>query len=112
MVELNHLFQKDRDKTASAARGTAELNRLFQKGQGKTASAARILSPNPTPRPLPCLLNQSFFYAHESVLVAHDCNSAIGGQGQSGCTWTVCQGSLTELRISIRTKLNDVDTHS
>ena len=31
MVELNHLFQKDRGKTASAARGTVELNRLFQK---------------------------------------------------------------------------------
>ena len=50
-VELNHLFQKDRVKTASAARGTAELNRLFQKDRGKTASAARILSPNPTRRP-------------------------------------------------------------
>ena len=48
MVELNHLFQKDQGKTASAARGTVELNRLFQKGRGKTASAARNLSPNPT----------------------------------------------------------------
>ena len=46
------------------------------------------------------------------VLVAHDFNSAIGGQGQSGCTWTVCHGSSSELRISVRTKLNDVDTHS
>ena len=39
-----------------------ELNRLFQKDRGKTASAARILSPNPTGRPLPCLLIESFFY--------------------------------------------------
>ena len=45
---------------------TVEFNRLFnhlfQKDQGKTASAARILSPNPTLRPLPCLLIKSFFY--------------------------------------------------
>ena len=47
-VELNRLFQKDRIKTAIAARGMVELDRLFQKDQGKTASAARILSPNPT----------------------------------------------------------------
>ena len=38
------------------------LNCLFQKDRGKTTSAARILSPNPTRRPLPCLLIQSFFY--------------------------------------------------
>ena len=37
-------------------------NHLFQKDRGKTASAARILSPNPTRRPLPCLLIKSFFY--------------------------------------------------
>ena len=47
-VELNHLFQTDRGKTASSARGTFEINHLFQKDQGNTASAARILSPNPT----------------------------------------------------------------
>ena len=51
-IELNRLFQKGRGKTASAARGTIELNRLFQKGRGKTASAARILSPNPMWQPL------------------------------------------------------------
>ena len=50
-------------KTASLVRGIVELIRLFKKDQGKTASAARILSPNPTRRPLPCLLIQSFFYA-------------------------------------------------
>ena len=38
-------------------------NRLFKKDLDKTASAARILSPNRTRRPLPCLLFQSFFYA-------------------------------------------------
>ena len=73
MVELNHLFQKDRGKTASAARWTVELNStvcfkktdakqlarqgfsdatilncLFQKGRCKTASAARILRRNYT----------------------------------------------------------------
>ena len=37
----------------SRARGTVELNRLYQKDRGKTDSAARILSPNPTGRPLP-----------------------------------------------------------
>ena len=41
-----------------------ELNRFFQIDWSKTASAAtaRILSPNPTQRPLPCLRIQSFFY--------------------------------------------------
>ena len=43
-----------------------ELKRLFQIDQGKTASAARILSPNPTRLPLPCLLSQSFFYGYMS----------------------------------------------
>ena len=43
-------------------------NRLFQKDRDKTASAARILSPNPTRRPLPCLLIQSFFYGAESTV--------------------------------------------
>ena len=62
-VVFNRLFQKDGGKTASAARGTVELHCLFQKDQGKTASGARILSPNPMQRPLPCLLTQSFFYA-------------------------------------------------
>ena len=63
LVELNHLYQKDRGKTASAARGTVELNHLFQIDRGKTASLARILSPNLIQRPLPCLLIKSFFYA-------------------------------------------------
>ena len=36
---------------------------MLQKDPNKTASAARILSPNPTGRPSPCLLNKSFFYA-------------------------------------------------
>ena len=40
-----------------------ELNRMFQIDQSKTSSTARILSPNPTRGPLPCLLIQSFFYA-------------------------------------------------
>ena len=41
------------------------VDRLFQKGRGKTASAARNLFPNPTRRPLPCLLNIiSFFYEY------------------------------------------------
>ena len=39
-----------------------ELIRLFKKYRGKTASAARILSPNLTRQPSPCLLNKSFFY--------------------------------------------------
>ena len=42
---------------------TDEFNHLFQKDPDKTASAARILSPNPMWRPSPCLLNKSFFYA-------------------------------------------------
>ena len=40
-----------------------ELNLLFQKDRGKTASAAKILSQNPMRRPLPCILIKSFFYA-------------------------------------------------
>ena len=44
-----------------------ELNRLFKKDRGKTASAARILSPNPTWQPLPCLLIKSFFYGENTV---------------------------------------------
>ena len=43
---------------------TIEFNHLFHKDRGKTASAARILSPNVTRRPLPCLLIQSFFYVN------------------------------------------------
>ena len=35
----------------------------FNRSRGKTASAARILFPEQTQRPLPCLLIQSFFYA-------------------------------------------------
>ena len=62
-VELNRLFQKDRGKTASAVRGTVELNGLFQKERSKTASAPKFLSLNPTRRPLPGLLIQSFFNA-------------------------------------------------
>ena len=42
---------------------TDEFNHLFQKDWGKTTSVARILSPNLTRRPSPCLLIQSFFYA-------------------------------------------------
>ena len=53
----------------------------------------------------------SVLVAHVSVLVALDCNPAIGGQGQSGCTWTVCHGSSSELQISVCIMLNDVDTH-
>ena len=53
----------------------------------------------------------SVMVAHESGLVAHDCNPVIGGQRQSGCTWTVCHGSSPELRISVCIMLNDVDTH-
>ena len=62
MVEHIRLFQKYWGKTASVARGTVEFSRLFQKDRGKTTSAARIRSPNPTRRPLPCLLIKSFFY--------------------------------------------------
>ena len=39
------------------------------------------------------------------------CNPAIGGLGQSGCTWTVFQRSSSELRINVHIMLNDVDTH-
>ena len=41
------------------------------------------------------LCNQIVTGGHQqtAVLVAHDCNSAIGGQEQSGCMWTVCHGS-------------------
>ena len=70
-VESTICFQKDRDKTASAARGKVELNRLFQKDRGKTASAAKILSPNPTQRPLPCLLIKFFFYDPHTAVTHH-----------------------------------------
>ena len=40
---------------------TVEFNRSFQKDRGKTASTAKILYPNPTQQPLPCLLIKSFF---------------------------------------------------
>ena len=42
-----------------------------------------------------------------SVLVAHDCNPAIGGQGQSGCMRPVCRGSSSELWTNVRTMLQD-----
>ena len=49
-----------------------EYNHLFQKDRGKTASAARNLSPDPTRRPLPCLLNQYFFYGVEIHIIFWD----------------------------------------
>ena len=75
-VELNHSFQTDWGKTAIAAREKVELNRLFQIDRGKTASVARILSPNPTRQSLPCLLIQSFFYAHSSLQCLYTNNIA------------------------------------
>ena len=48
------------------AKQLAQKGGLFQKDQGKTAGVARILSPNPTWRPLPRLLNQSFFLTSAS----------------------------------------------
>ena len=48
-----------------------EFNHLFQKDQGKTASMPRILSSNPTRRPLPCLLIQFFFYGFQACKSCH-----------------------------------------
>ena len=45
-------------------------------------------------------------------LVAQSVMLAIDMLVQSGCTWTVCHVSSSGLRISVRTKLYDVDTHS
>ena len=81
MVDLNRLFQKDRGKTASAERGMVELNRLSQKDRGKTASAARILSPNPKQQPLPCLLIKSFFYVFLTQPTLLDLHALLA-QGQ------------------------------
>ena len=44
--------------------------------------------------------------------VAGGCNTAIGGQGQSGCMRLVCCRSSSELQISVRTKLKDATTLS
>ena len=38
---------------------------------------------------------------------AGGCNTAIRGQGQSGCMRPLCHWSSSELRISVCTKLND-----
>ena len=40
------------------------------------------------------------------------CNTAIGGQGQSGCVSPVCHRSLSKLRISVRNMLKDAATMS
>ena len=40
------------------------------------------------------------------------CNTAIGGEGQSGFMRPVCRRSLSELRISVRIKLKDAATLS
>ena len=40
--------------------------------------------------------------------LARSCNVATDRLGQSGCTWTVCHLSSSELGISVRIKLNDV----
>ena len=45
------------------------FNRLFQTDLGKTARVSRILSPNPTLRPLPCRLIQSFFYGYKEKII-------------------------------------------
>ena len=61
--------------------------------RGKTASPARILSPNPTQRPLPCLLIQiiqSFFYAAPASIVIPWCST------------------LRHLRVKLFSALNDI----
>ena len=45
-----------------------------------------------------------------SASVAGSCNTAIGGQGQSGCMRPVCRRSSSELRTNVRTKLKDAAT--
>ena len=47
-----------------------------------------------------------------SAPVAAGCNTAIGGQGQSGCMKPVCQRSSSELWISVCTMLKDASTLS
>ena len=44
-------------------------------------------------------------------IVAHDCNSAIGGQGQSVCTYVGPPWFLIWTADSVRTKLYDVYSH-
>ena len=63
---------EDNSKVDASDRGTESLPRyhLFQKDRGNTASPARILSPNLTRRPLPCLLIPSFFYGMSVTIVA------------------------------------------
>ena len=47
-----------------------------------------------------------------SAPVAGGCNTAIDGQGQSGCMRPVCHRSSSELRISVCTMLKDAATLS
>ena len=57
------LNSKTRQRSSRRIGGqNPEFNHLFKKDRGKTASAARVLSPNPKRQPLPCLLIKSFFY--------------------------------------------------
>ena len=47
-----------------------------------------------------------------SAPVAGGCNTAIGGQEQSGCMRPVCHRSSSELQISVCTMLKDAATQS
>ena len=70
-------------------------------------SATLIFSQLPRPRVLLYCIIYTILQCDLSVLVAHDCNPAIGGQGQSGCMRPVCRGSSSELRTNVRTMLKD-----
>ena len=55
----------------------------------------------------------TYTHTHIKHHPAHDCNPCYWGTRTIGMysMWTVCHGSSSELRISVRIMLNDVDTH-
>ena len=66
-VEFNHPPCRDSCFYSVFLKQTVEFNCLLQKDRGKTASAAKILSPHPMLGPLPSLLIKSFFYGSLST---------------------------------------------
>ena len=106
LPDIEHIYMKKREKVKSCYRKRQHLkNAPMLAGENVPKVGGKIHQNQLVGLGSPQLV----LVAHQSVLVAHDCNSAIGGQGHSGCTWTVSHGSSSELWISIRIKLNYVE---
>ena len=106
LPDIEHIYMKKREKVKSCFRKRQHLKNAPMLAVENVPKVGGKIHQNQL---VGLGSSQLVLVAHQSVLVAHDCNSAIGGQGHSGCTWTVSHGSSSELWISIRIKLNYVE---